>query len=319
MMNRKPSSNLYLLRYAAMGMMLPTFILFNKPSQVSVTEKASKQSDWPVLDNKPVSEQPTILQLKAPIVPIQKKTEQITPITRDTTKEEELSFMLIINPNLDADQQEKIRNEKFPLGKKLELTKNSAGRITGVKMQNESGGNCYTSHEANDDLPIVLYGGRNSCGTGSFDTDVLDKLIANQWPKNTKVMTYGIPSDPLLLETYRIKILAAKELNTQERLKFLASKNWIVSNSNSSTTYRMPVKDDAWSRVKKQVQAITAEGKPYVVIVNGYTYQSELPNIELSKITKMIVHDETTTEYIEGTLNVKKHEQSGLRVEITLE
>lgn len=186
-------------------------------------------------------------------------------------------------------------------------------------MLNESGGNCYTGHDANDDLPIVLYGGRNSCGTGTFDTDVLDKLIANQWPKTMKVMTYGIPNDPLLLESYRVKILSAKELYSQERLKYLASKNWIVSNSNSSTTYRMPVKEDTWSRVKKQVQALVAEGKPYAVIVNGYTYQSELPRIELSKIAKMIVYDEMKTEYIEGTLNVKKHEKSGLRVEITLE
>lgn len=323
MMNRKPASNLYLLRYAAMGMMLPTFILFNKPSQESLMVKASDPFVWPLLDTKPVFEQPTIVHLPAPkpseTAQIKKKVEQRTTIAQDTAKEEEISFMLIVNPNLDADQQEKIRNEKFPLGKKLELTKNSAGRITGARMLNESGGNCYTSHDSNDDLPIVLYGGRNSCGTGTFDTDVLDKLIANQWPKTMKVMTYGIPSDPLLLESYRIKILATKELYSQERLKFLASKNWIVSNSNGSTTYRMPVKEDAWSRVKRQVQSIAAQGKPYVVIVNGYTYLSELPSIEFSKITKMIVYNETTTEYIEGTLNVKKHEQSGLRVEISLE
>lgn len=323
MMNRKPSSNLYLLRYAAMGMMLPTFILFNKPSQASITVKASDQSARPALDNKPVSEQPTMVNLPAPgpqeTLPMKLKPVLSNTTPQDTAKEEEFSFMLIVNPNLDAAQQEKIRNEKFPLGKRLELTKNSAGRITGAKMVNESGGNCYTSHDANDDLPIVLYGGKNNCGTGTFDTDMLNKLIANQWPKNTKVMTYGIPSDPLLLEAYRIKILAANELYTQDRLKFLASKNWIVSNANGSTTYRMPVKDDAWSRVKKQVQSIATEGKSYVVIVNGYTYQSELPSIELSKITKMIVYNETTTEYIEGTLNVKKHEQSGLRVEITTE
>ncbi len=323
MMNRKPSSNLYLLRYAAMGMMLPTFILFNKPSQAIVTVKASNQFASQMLDNKPVSESPTLLNLPAPTpqekTPMKQKPVLSATPTQDTAKEEEFSFMLIVNPNLDAAQQEKIRNEKFPLGKKLELTKNGAGRITGARMVNESGGNCYTSHEANDDLPIVLYGGRNSCGTGTFDTDLLDKLIANQWPKTIKVMTYGIPSDPLLLEAYRIKILAANALYTQERLKFLASKNWIVSNSNGSTSYGIPVKEDIWSRVKKQVQAMTAQGKPYVVIVNGYTYLSELPNIELSKITKMIVHDETTTEYIEGTLNVKKHEKSGLRVEISLE
>ena len=323
MMNRKPSSNLYLLRYAAMGMMLPTFILFNKPSQAIVTVKASNQFASQMLDNKPVSKPPNLVNLPAPRpqekIPMKQKPILSATPTQDTAKEEEFSFMLIVNPNLDAAQQEKIRNEKFPLGKKLELTKNGAGRITGARMVNESGGNCYTSHEANDDLPIVLYGGRNSCGTGTFDTDVLDKLIANQWPKTIKVMTYGIPSDPLLLEAYRIKILSAKELYTQERLKFLASKNWIVSNANGSTSYRIPVKEDTWSRVKKQVQIMTAEGKPYVVIVNGYTYQSELPNIELSKITKMIVHDETTTEYIEGTLNVKKHVQSGLRVEISLE
>lgn len=323
MMNRKPSSNLYLLRYAAMGMMLPTFILFNKPSQASITVKASNQSAWPVLDNKSGSKQPTIVNLPVPgpqeTIPMKLDPVSSTTTPQDTSKEEELSFMLIVNPNLDADQQEKIRNEKFPLGKKLELTKNSAGRITGARMLNESGGNCYTGHDANDDLPIVLYGGRNSCGTGTFDTDVLDKLIANQWPKTMKVMTYGIPNDPLLLESYRVKILSAKELYSQERLKYLASKNWIVSNSNSSTTYRMPVKEDTWSRVKKQVQALVAEGKPYAVIVNGYTYQSELPRIELSKIAKMIVYDEMKTEYIEGTLNVKKHEKSGLRVEITLE
>ncbi|WP_421797338.1 M56 family metallopeptidase [Haliscomenobacter sp.] len=323
MMNRKPSSNLYLLRYAAMGMLLPTFILFNKPSQARVTVKAYNQSAWQALDNKPVFEQPTMVNLPAPkfseTALVKNKAEQRIPIAQDTAKEEEISFMLIVNPNLDADQQEKIRNEKFPLGKKLELTKNSAGRITGARMVNESGGNCYTSHEANDDLPIVLYGGRNSCGTGTFDTDVLDKLIANQWPKTMKVMTYGIPSDPLLLEAYRIKILAAKRLYDEEHLKFLASKNWIVYNSNSSTTYRMPVKEDSWSRVKKQIQAMVAEGKPYAVIVNGYTYQSELPSIELSKIAKMIVYDEMKTEYIEGTLNVKKYEKSGLRVEITLE
>lgn len=325
MMNRKSSPKVYLFRYALTGLLLPCLLLFNQPA-ANQTEQIHTQAS-----SLKTTEKPTALDAVAKTVvaiPLLNKpitTPVANPTLRSTAKdttplsEDVISFILLLNPDLSPQLQEKLKKEKWPFGKNLDLLKNDAGRIIGITMTNITGGSSSASHSANNDLPIVIFGSENGVGVRAFNNTLLDQLISGKLPQNPKVIAYGVPLDPNGLEGYRAKITSQNAVDEKNQLEKLAANHWVNTDGQGSTGYRIPVKPEIWSSIEERIKAYKEANKSYEVILNGLIFQSTLPQIDLTKIKKMTLYEKFKTEYVEGTLKVKNTERVGLRLEIETE
>jgi hypothetical protein len=323
MMNQKPSSNLYFLGYAMVLGILPMLSVFNQPGLLAnptMPLQRSKAIDQALVDPG-LSQSVTISGVKlVPVLP--KPATQNVENLIDTIapkQDEKKLFVLVFSLVLTNEEQEKLLNLVLPWGSKLEIIRSDKGKIIGAKTITQSGGSCAVWHDENYELPIVIYGEPNGCSTGTFNQELLNKLIANQWPSTTQVLTFGLPNDKIALEAYRQKIKDNEQKEVKERLEKLASNNWIESASSGSTTYRIPVQEKSWDYVKKKIGDFAADGKQYIVSINGQVFESTLPEIDISKIKKMILYEGRKTEYIPGTLKVRQTEPANLRLEIDMD
>jgi hypothetical protein len=242
------------------------------------------------------------------------RPEDTKPV-EDTIKQ----FYLVFDPNMSAAELERLKNAKFPFGKKIEFITSENGKLIGVTMNNESGGKCTSTFDASDELPIVLSAEKNGCGSIGFSTFFLDKMIANNWPKDTKIITAGLPADVRKLEAYRIKIGDVEANALKAKMSSLAANNWMEIGSQGSTGYRIPVKSEIFQGVKERIQTYIDAKKPFTVILNGHPFKSSIPTIDLTKITKMNLFEDVVIYYYEGTLTPKRQDKAGLRLEIDTE
>ena len=328
MMNRKNSPKAYALRYALIAFALPALTMFNRPLKAiqSINSDAGqsqvaldgKQKVEPIMLNsiaksKEISSISTNASATETSIALS-KPEDTKPV-EDTIKQ----FYLVFDPNMSAAELERLKNEKFPLGKKIEFITSENGKLIGVTMNNESGGKCTSTFDASDELPIVLSAEKNGCGSIGFSTFFLDKMISNNWPKGTKIITAGLPTDFKKLEPYRIKIGEVEANALKAKMSALAANNWMEIGSQGSTGYRIPVKSEIFQGVKERIQTYIDAKKPFTVIVNGHPFKSSLPAIDLAKITKMNLFEDMVIYYYEGTLTPKRQDKAGLRLEIDTE
>jgi beta-lactamase regulating signal transducer with metallopeptidase domain len=328
MMNRKNSPNAYALRYALLGLLLPLLPMLNQPLKaIQSINSETGQSQVELLDGqvkaepitlRGIAENKAIRSIRpnaATEISIELSKPEDTKPVEDTIKQ----FYLVFDPNMSAAELEKLKNEKFPLGKKIEFITSENGKLIGVTMNNESGGKCTSTFDASDELPIVLSAEKNGCGSIGFSTFFLDKMISNNWPKGTKIITAGLPTDFKKLEPYRIKIGEVEANVLKEKMSALAANNWMEIGSQGSTGYRIPVKSEIFQGVKERIQTYIDAKKPFTVIVNGHPFKSSLPAIDLAKITKMNLFEDMVIYYYEGTLTPKRQDKAGLRLEIDTE
>lgn len=327
MMNRKNSPRAYALRYALIAFALPGLTIFNRPLKAIQSINSDAGQSQVALDGKQKVE-PIMLNSIAKSKAIRSiganastettiafsKPEGTKPV-EDTIKQ----FYLVFDPNMSAAELVKLKNEKLPLGKKIEFITSENGKLIGVTMNNESGGKCTSSFESSDELPIVFSAEKNGCGSISFSTFFLDKMISNNWPKGTKIITAGLPTDFKKLEPYRIKIGEVEANVLKEKMSSLAANNWMEIGSQGSTGYRIPVKSEIFQGVKERIQTYIDAKKPFTVIVNGHPFKSSIPTIDITKITKMTLFEDVVIYYHEGTLTPKRQDKAGLRLEIDTE
>jgi len=329
MMNRKNSPRAYALRYALIAFALPALTIFNRPLKaIQSINSETSQSQVALLDsqvkgepitlrgiaeNKAISSISTNAAATETSIALS-KPEDTKPV-EDTIKQ----FYLVFDPNMSAAELVKLKNEKLPLGKKIEFIMSENGKLIGVTMNNESGGKCTSSFESSDELPIVFSAEKNGCGSISFSTFFLDKMISNNWPKGTKIITAGLPTDFKKLEPYRIKIGEVEANVLKEKMSSLAANNWMEIGSQGSTGYRIPVKSEIFQGVKERIQTYIDAKKPFTVIVNGHPFKSSIPAIDITKITKMTLFEDVVIYYYEGTLTPKRQDKAGLRLEIDTE
>ncbi|MDX2072130.1 MAG: M56 family metallopeptidase [Haliscomenobacter sp.] len=323
MMNRKPASKVYLLGYAVVLVLLPMLSVFNQPVLIANPASPLQRSEAidQALIDPGLAQSVTISGGKlAPGLP--KPTTKNVEYAVDTIvpkQDEKKFFVLVFSLKLTNEEQEKLLNLSLPWGRKLEVIRSDKGKIIGARIISPSGGSCAVWHDENYELPIVIYGEPNGCSTGTFDQDFLNKLIANQWENTIELITLGLPNDKIVLEAYRQKITDHEQKEIKERLEKLASNNWVESASSGSTTYRIPVQEKSWEYVKKKIGDFATNGKQFIVSINGQVFESILPEIDISKVKKMILYEGRKTEYIPGTLMVKRTEPANLRLEIDMD
>lgn len=236
------------------------------------------------------------------------------------SKVEATNFILLINPDLSPELQEKLQKEQLPFGKKLTLVKNNTGRIIGVTMTNATGGSCSASYHADYELPIVLYGYENAVSVHGFNDYLLDHLIRPIFPKSIKLITYGISLDPENLETYRAKIAKQEALENKFRPGVLRENEWLEMEIQGSTTYQIPVEPDSWKSLKQRIETTYIDpNKSYHIVLNGTIIEPGMPEIDLAKIKKMTLLEGIKTEYAAGAIKFKKRVQTALRLEIETE
>jgi len=328
MMNRKNSPRAYALRYALIAFVLPCLTIFNRPLKAiqSIHSDASqsqvaldgKQKVEPIMLNSIArSKEISSISTNASTTetPIALSRPEDTKPVEDTIKQ----FYLVFDPNMSAAELERLKNEKLPLGKKIEFITSENGKLIGVTMNNESGGKCTSTFDASDELPIVFSAEKNGCGSIGFTTFFLDKMISNNWPKGTKIITAGLPTDFKKLEPYRIKIGEVEANVLKEKMSSLAANNWMEIGSQGSTGYRIPVKSEIFQGIKERIQTYIDAKKPFTVIVNGQPFKSSIPTIDITKITKMNLFEDVVIYYYEGTHTPKRQDKASLRLEIDTE
>jgi hypothetical protein len=318
MMNRKASPKHFVLRYALIWMLLPLLPAFNRPSRALPDATPQRIDPAAPLDGRPYG---TLALPKVAQEETQGRSPGISPRgtsidTIEPIKSDLILFYLIFDPNLSPNELEKLRNEKLPFGKTFELITNEKGKLTGSKIQNVTGGSCSSTFDAEDDLPVVIFGTENGCGNTTFNAEILDKMISKNWPKGTKVITAGITSDPKELEAYRSKILSTSIKKQRDHLSWLAENNWMEIAGTGSTSYRIPLTKQYVQTIKDQVQAYIDARKDFTVVLNGKTLNSTLPDLDTTQIKKMVVSEQTRNHYMKGTPIVERQEKIGLKLEI---
>jgi hypothetical protein len=328
MMNRKNSPKAYALRYALIAFALPALTFFNRPLKAiqSINSETGqsqvpldgKQKVEPIMLNS-IAKSKAINSISANASAAETSIELSKPEDTKPVEDTIKQFYLVFDPNMSAAELERLKNEKFPLGKKIEFITSENGKLIGVTMNNESGGKCTSTFDASDELPIVLSAEKNGCGSIGFSTFFLDKMISNNWPKGTKIITAGLPTDFKKLEPYRIKIGEVEANALKAKMSALAANNWMEIGSQGSTGYRIPVKSEIFQGIKERIQTYIDAKKPFTVIVNGQPFKSSIPTIDITKITKMNLFEDVVIYYYEGTLTPKRQDKASLRLEIDTE
>lgn len=330
MMNRKPSSKAYWLRYALMGMLLPLLPLFNFSTSNSEYGAQTKDNHLPFSDLSTLTslgkmESPAPKDLldskKSTLVhEIESKDIEVKPLAIFPKEKTAISLVLvIIGKDITSAEMEALKKIELPFGLDLRFSLNQQGKLKSVTLHSEGAGDCGLAVDDNNPLPLVLTGEIGGCGTQSFNLKLLEKVQKGQIEESTQVLTGGIPLDPNSFEAYKTKIIDLQSNLHQKRLEKLAANNWTEEIEDASDEMRIPLLEDGQKTMTDRMKSCLRAGKELQVYINDGAPQSTIPLLSELKIKKFATHWKSKNYYFKGTTQIEKTEWLGLRVEIFTE
>lgn len=331
MMNRKPSSKGYWLRYALMGMLLPILPLFNLPNSKSDEAQArinhfplkNFSSPSPTFSGEMESTAPKDLMdsKKSTIVhQIENQAMEVKPLNITPKEKTAISLVLvIIGKDITSVEMEALKKIKLPFNLDLRFSLDQQGKLKAVTLHSEGAGDCGLAVDDNNQLPLVLTGEIGGCGTQSFKLKLLEKVQQGQIEETTQVLTGGISFDPKSFEAYKTKIIDLQSNLHQKRLDKLAASNWEEEIEDASDEMRIPLLQDGLKTITSRLESCLRAGKELQVYINDGAPQSTIPLLSELKIKKLVTHWKSKNYYVKGTTQVEKTEWLGLRVEIFTE
>ena len=331
MMNRKPSSKTYRLRYALMALLLPILPLFNLPTSNS-DEAQSRINHLPLYNfsaSEPIfsgeMESTALKDLldskKSTLVhQIESKDMEVKPLAITAKEKTNISLVLvIIGKDITSAEMEALKKTELPFGLDLRFSLDQQGKLKAVILHSEGAGDCGLAVDDNNPLPLVLTGEIGGCGSQSFNLKLLEKLQKGQIEKSTQVLTGGIPLDPNSFEAYKTKILDLQSNLHQKRLEKLAANNWTEEVEDASDEMRIPLLEDGQKTMTDRMKSCLKAGKELQVYINDGAPQSTIPLLSELKINKLKTHWKSKNYYFKGTTQIERTEWLGLRVEIFTE
>ncbi|AEE51254.1 hypothetical protein Halhy_3398 [Haliscomenobacter hydrossis DSM 1100] len=282
-MNRKPSCKFYAMRFALIGLLLPTLSVFSPPILARTINACSIQDTTPSAPAKKIS-----------------------------------VLLVIIDKDITTVEMEALEKIELPLNKKIVFTVDAKGKLKGFDLNSGAGG-CGITVDEQELYPLVIHGVEGGCGTRSFDLAQLEKIHAGLIPENTQVILGGIPQDPQGFDAYKAKMLGIQYDEHKKRVAELEAKNWEEVTEDAHDTFSAPVSDAGIQNITTRMERCLNANKELMVVINNGKPQSSIPALKELNIKRMETHRKSKFYYLQGTTQIVRSEWLGLRVEIFTE
>jgi BlaR1 peptidase M56 len=331
MMNRRPSSKTYRLRYALIALLLPILPLFNLPNSSS-DEPETRGNHLPLYnffapspafsgEIKSNAHRDLLDSKTSRLVHhIENKEIEVKPLDITPKEKTAISLVLvIIGKDITSTEMEALKKTELPFKLDLRFSLDQQGKLKAVTLHSEGAGDCGLAVDANNPLPLVLTGEIGGCGSQSFTLKLLEKVQKGQIEKSTQVLTGGIPLDPTGFEAYKTKIIDLQSNSHQRRLEKLAANNWTEEIEDAHDEMRIPLSEGGLETMIDRMKSCLRAGKELQVYINDGAPQSTIPLLNELQIKKFATHWKSKNYYFKGTTQIQKTEWLGLRVEIFTE
>ena len=330
MMNRKPSSKVYFLRYAMILSILPMLSVFNQPAFVQTPGISLDQAPKLPLDHKKISPDLNLeadesvqapktetRRINTPSKP-PKQTPIITPAEPSEPKADSSDFFIVIGPNATESEMEKLSSMSFSYDKKLTLNRDADNKLVSFTLKGKVGSCGNSIPKGKDDLPSVVYSKKMSCGAANYlRINILDEILAADWSK-TKIYCIGFPTTKQAIAALRPRALALFEAEEALFLAKIKAVNWVYTYDYGHYTYQT-FTEKALNHIKNKAQKCIEGNMELIVTINGGAPQNTLPALENLKLTQIQACDRKTDYYQENTTKLLKEEITGFKVQIFTE
>lgn len=326
MMNRKPASKWYLLRYTAMGMLLPLLPLFNQPLPAKLDIIAGINQFTQALDSKKEATESQELSLPKPAAvqsslrtPEHKleKAQQVN--ASNPTPAKPKAVYIFFGKNTTLAELEKLNQTPLFEDTYLEFKKDKQNLLSEIWIKS-AGGACGISREewtSDEVVGMLSCAKKGSCMAGQLSAHTLDNLLSMSWDSINVIGVGGFEATKEKLKSIRASIVGLEELLIQKKLEELQKLNWVEESLNGGYSFERS-KEDQVLHIKKVIEKSKTENKPVTIKLNNVTQEVQ-PVFEDLPLKKIQVKEWTRRTYEPKTLNIKLREVIGIQIELFTE
>lgn len=324
MMNQKPSPRTYALRYALIGILLPSLPMFNRPITPPESIVTNKDYSLNTIEATRFSQKQTLRVNKPQLDPTKAaqppvpSPNKIRPAVLPTSSlsNVRLPFYILIGNNTTEKDLEKLKKVPILEGHRIEYEKEN-GVIHTIRIVTNTGSCGIQRAEWTGELPGMLeISGKGGCGAGPSVQDFNFLLSAN-WD-SIRVYATGFKVTKRYISKIIPKAVALQENAIKNRLKALENMNWVDEREHGSTQI---IKFDEPNKqyLRNQVQKCITENKQLVIRINDGEPQTNLPVLEELKLKQILIREKHQYSYEPGTLNLINVKWIGLKLDIYTE
>lgn len=325
MMNRKPTSKWYLLRYTAMGMLLPLLPLLNQPLPAKLDTTIDLTPLPQAMDAKIKPTEAQELPLPKPTIaepaqnlPVSREKEISIPPSSSPVSNQQLPLYVFIGKNPTVAELEKIAQTPLFEGTYVDYTTDRQNSPLTIWLNVDDAG-CGLRREdwMSDDFVVMLSSQKKGvCNTGLLSAKQIDQLLVS-WDSIRIIGIGGFVATKETFKSIRPSIAEKEALWVKKRLEELEKLNWVEESFTSTTCSELP-KEEKVRYVKNMLQQYKTENKPVTIKLNN-VIQEELPVLENLKLKKIEFKDWFRRSYEPGTLKIKLREVIAIQLDIFTE